>query len=334
MSRTFLVHPFERALLGGKLFDSPYGVLRDLFARAGIELATSDRHDLASAEKVLLFNYDRAFHDRCLVAGLQPEQLVLFTFEPPVVMPAHGDAALWARFGCVFVHDDRLVDGVRRFKLRYPQAQAPMTHLPAFEDRRFLTLINANKYSSEPGELYSARRRAIRWFEAHEPGFDLYGYGWADGGPRLTRHAVRGTRRARRLWKLLRYARTGRRPYASYRGSVEDKRETLCRYRFSICFENQGNLPGYVTEKVFDCLVCGTIPIYLGAPNITDHVPADCFIDMRRFGSFAKLSQHLHELDAAEVEALRSSGAAFIRSSAFDAWRPEGVFGAIVDALR
>ena len=50
--------------------------------------------------------------------------------------------------------------------------------------------------------------------------------------------------------------------------------------QFALCFENS-ILKGWVTEKIFDCLFTGTIPIYLGAPEICGHVPAECFIDMR-----------------------------------------------------
>ncbi|KNA06667.1 hypothetical protein SOVF_178890 [Spinacia oleracea] len=51
-----------------------------------------------------------------------------------------------------------------------------------------------------------------------------------------------------------------------------DKVETLKRYRFSLAFENS-NEEDYVTEKFFQSLVAGTIPIVVGAPNIQDFAP-------------------------------------------------------------
>lgn len=54
--------------------------------------------------------------------------------------------------------------------------------------------------------------------------------------------------------------------------SVEDKLGTLRHFRFALCFENCV-FPGYVTEKVFDCFLSGCVPIYLGAPDITDFIP-------------------------------------------------------------
>ncbi|KDP42274.1 hypothetical protein JCGZ_01598 [Jatropha curcas] len=52
-----------------------------------------------------------------------------------------------------------------------------------------------------------------------------------------------------------------------------DKLETLKHYKFSLAFENS-NEEDYVTEKFFQSLVAGTIPVVIGAPNIQDFAPA------------------------------------------------------------
>ncbi|KAJ4716313.1 glycoprotein 3-alpha-L-fucosyltransferase A-like [Melia azedarach] len=52
-----------------------------------------------------------------------------------------------------------------------------------------------------------------------------------------------------------------------------DKVETLKRYKFSLAFENS-NEEDYVTEKFFQSLVAGTIPVVVGAPNIQDFAPS------------------------------------------------------------
>ena len=45
-----------------------------------------------------------------------------------------------------------------------------------------------------------------------------------------------------------------------------DKEAFLGQFRFSICPENT-DAPGYCTEKVFDAIASGTIPIYHGDRN-------------------------------------------------------------------
>lgn len=61
------------------------------------------------------------------------------------------------------------------------------------------------------------------------------------------------------------------------------KLEIFSKYKFVIAFEN-ALAPDYVTEKFFDPLIVGSVPVYLGAPNIMDFAPGDtCFIDVTQF---------------------------------------------------
>jgi len=54
-------------------------------------------------------------------------------------------------------------------------------------------------------------------------------------------------------------------------------------YKFVIAFEDVSDTD-YVTDKFYDLLLAGTVPIYLGAPNIEDFVPGDnCFVNVRQF---------------------------------------------------
>ena len=84
--------------------------------------------------------------------------------------------------------------------------------------------------------------------------------------------------------------------YPSYRGKITSKREILKRYKFSICYENARDIPGYITEKLFDCFFAGCVPVYLGAPNVTDYIPEDCFIDKRKFSDYSGLFDYLNQM--------------------------------------
>jgi glycoprotein 3-alpha-L-fucosyltransferase len=52
-----------------------------------------------------------------------------------------------------------------------------------------------------------------------------------------------------------------------------EKVEALKRYKFSLAFENS-NEEDYVTEKFFQSLVAGSVPVVIGAPNIQDFAPS------------------------------------------------------------
>jgi len=58
---------------------------------------------------------------------------------------------------------------------------------------------------------------------------------------------------------------------------IVNKEDGLCDYMFSIAIEN-GQYETYFTEKLLDCFATGTIPVYLGAPDIGNHFNMDGII--------------------------------------------------------
>jgi hypothetical protein len=83
------------------------------------------------------------------------------------------------------------------------------------------------------------------------------------------------------------------------------KLEIIAGYKFNLAFENAIG-QDYVTEKFFDPLVTGTVPVYMGAPNIESFAPGDkCFINTADFGNPRELAEyllHLHHDNAAYME--------------------------------
>lgn len=57
----------------------------------------------------------------------------------------------------------------------------------------------------------------------------------------------------------------------------DDKFEILYPYKYSIAIENS-YYNHYWTEKIADCFLSWTMPIYAGAPNITDYFPKESMI--------------------------------------------------------
>ena len=64
---------------------------------------------------------------------------------------------------------------------------------------------------------------------------------------------------------------SGPEPCAAHVGRCS-KHGVLRRYPFYLAYENS-NDADYVTEKVFDALESGVLPVYYGAPNVDDFVP-------------------------------------------------------------
>lgn len=53
------------------------------------------------------------------------------------------------------------------------------------------------------------------------------------------------------------------------------------QYKFIICFENS-HTEGYITEKIFNVFLSKSIPIYDGAPNITEYIVSGSYIPFNR----------------------------------------------------
>ncbi|MBB5754887.1 glycosyltransferase family 10 fucosyltransferase [Prosthecomicrobium pneumaticum] len=75
------------------------------------------------------------------------------------------------------------------------------------------------------------------------------------------------------------------------------KAAVIAAYPFCIAFEN-AIAPDYVTEKLYDPLLAGAVPIYLGAPNAPAFAPEGSYIDAGRFADMAALAAHLRRLTA------------------------------------
>jgi glycosyltransferase involved in cell wall biosynthesis len=74
--------------------------------------------------------------------------------------------------------------------------------------------------------------------------------------------------------------------------------DLLSRHTFGLVVENV-NADGYVSEKLYDCLMAGAIPLYYGNNNELVGVPPDMFADIRQFATSRALQAHLDTIDIA-----------------------------------
>ena len=268
-------------------------LLGDYGRRNGVEFVSSDSIDLSDADSFLFIDMpdlDNPYYQKAVSTG---KSLFLLVWESGIINPRNSDKRLHDDFKGVFTYDDTLIDDRKYFKVAYSFC-FPEAIPKVFESKKLCCLIAGNKSSTHPLELYSKRLDAIAWFEANQPDqFDFYGQGWTKIiPPRNILH------RAINKYPLLNKYLSVK--HACYRGEIVDKLEIYRKYLFSICFENARDLSGYISEKIFDCFFAGCVPVYWGATNISDYVPPDCFIDMRRFRDVSELHNHLVSINENE----------------------------------
>lgn len=247
--------------------------LKEVAQRKGYTLqATKDISDKKNVVAVVVFT---TMHiNQKLLQNLQQypkRKRILFLSESPLLQGWAHDSSITKHWGKVFTVLDNFVDNKKFFKYYYPQSSLQMIgDIPPFEQKKFCTLIAGNKdfCSKNKDGLYVQRRKTIKFFEdLHTNEFDLYGIGW------------------------------NKKKNPSYQGAIKNKTETLKHYKFCICYENIKNTYGYISEKIFDCLIAGCIPIYWGAANVTSYIPKNCFIDRRAFNSLSDLYRFLKKMN-------------------------------------
>lgn len=62
----------------------------------------------------------------------------------------------------------------------------------------------------------------------------------------------------------------------SYRGQCISKWKTVSRYKYSLVIENSTD-DYYISEKIFDALICGSMPVYYGSNKIFEVLPKEWF---------------------------------------------------------
>ena len=282
----------------------PFSLLFDRMRTLGFDLHTQDLCPPEDSE-IVIYNEMPTHPISCNVGAKK----ILLLFETEAIMPNNWNFDLHKNFDAIFTWNDCIVDNVKYFKLHFPY-HVPINHryyLSKHHAKAFV-MIAGNKMSSHTLELYSERLKTIQWFENAHPGdFDLYGNGWdlkTFTGPRL----VRALNRV----KILQRAFAESRP--SYCGRVESKLDTLSEYRFSVCYENVQSIPGYITEKIFDCFLSGSIPIYWGPPNIDRWIPRECFVNREDYPDHESLYLYAMGMTEGERQKYLDAALAFIYS--------------------
>lgn len=59
--------------------------------------------------------------------------------------------------------------------------------------------------------------------------------------------------------------------------AIADKWDGIAPYRYSIAVENS-SVPHYWTEKISDCFLACTMPLYFGAQNLAEYFPSESFV--------------------------------------------------------
>lgn len=329
-------------------------------AEAGIELASGDvalqrvkSGRWRAAEVQVIQEMDARHGQELCQLGAVPS--VLFMFESPLIAYRSVDHLMRSRVSfahCIGPQEIFKSTPAQRHsqhhRLSFPsywRNQLP-TQLP-WNQRKHAVLVAANKYWRErkwaavhnAGDAFRVLKQTVRkrlsstyqscWrLQLHDARLELlqvlglrnqvevFGRGWNDTQNMPYHHAER----------LARIRST-------FKGACDNKHDVLSHYKFAIAYENTA-YPGYVTEKAIDAIVAASVPVYLGAPDVTQHLPAETFIDARALGSADAIVEYMEQMTDTEAAAMIEAGQTFLRSPHGQRYTYEGFGEWIVSLVR
>jgi len=297
--------------------------LRDRCRRLGWDMQTAD--DLVQA------------FDACLMLDPSPAKLrscrddvlrrsVVQFCEPPDVCPQQYEDQhlrfLAPRCHTVYCCNRGLCDtyGFRQHAWYVDSYPGRANRIAPAKDRDGVCLIATNKFSRHPESQLAFRlslARAIAQDPELQRHFRLYGRDWLTGAGILRKHLPSSAVTDRVLGRVERKIPWNGVLKKVYRGVAATKGGVLSTARFNLIVENM-YWDGYVTEKIFDAFQFGCVPIYFGASDVQAHVPAELFIDGRRFAEPLEAIRFGLSLEEAELDRRIQAGQDWLRSADFN----------------
>ena len=307
----------EKRFFGNKIFQ-PYSgdpncwdwnvpsILKTIFEKNNFEISTQDIITEHNADIIIYTYYPKKIKKTNKLT-------VLIAMESIAVEKKLSSKKYLNQFDLAFTCNDMFVNNENIFKINFSFNKETINLNFKFKEK-FLSCFSANKLSNHQLELYSERVKAIEFFTKSEINFSLYGKGWDYAYNYPSKYAffkfLNHSKILRGLSKTIKYISQFNpilknmffKHYSSHKGYVDNKFDELKKFKFSICYENLLNNEGYITEKIFDCLRHGVIPIYLGANNISKYIPNDIYIDKSLYNNYYELEEFLVNLSEKECD--------------------------------
>jgi hypothetical protein len=111
-------------------------------------------------------------------------------------------------------------------------------------------------------------------------------------------------------------------------GEIENKHSIMLQSKYSLVIENS---PHFLTEKIFDSFINGSIPIYLG-PDLSEFgIPSNCYIQAPP--DCKKILELIANLEQGGSQELLLGIQDFLKSKEFEEFLGDSVYDQVVDQM-
>jgi hypothetical protein len=308
-----------------------YG-LKDPLARRLIleELEKLPSDNFASVS--ISFNHDPAF-------GVPSGDFkVLILWEPSAVMPWQYRQKSLNMFDLVIPMSvwraNRL--GLNQYAFHPYTFDAYYQSSPFNNRERNIVMINSAKFSSGNKSLYGLRRSVSRMLHENQIDYALYGTGWKMSRSMELRKrfvALKNSLQAGERISLGELTSDFWYQYPEFHGWVEDKFEVLSQFKLSLVIENEAD---WVTEKVFDSIVAGAVPIYVG-PDLSRDFPELNKCLLLADSNAESIIARIAEVQESELDDKRKSMLSFLNDqsdSGINFWSPQKQWTNVAEIIK
>lgn len=272
-----------------------YVALDRLARDAGIYMYTADLLPASEADVLVFMSQPSPAQSAAIRAQYPHLKMVLILLETSLGAAYCFNPRNHQSFDAVLTYKSELIDYKKYFPLKahayFPDRRRRGR---AYGDRRTACLVGTNRkmhhrsglmlarlgwrlslsdrldYMFCPGELITYRTKVGRSCVRHPAGdFDVIGEGW-DIDP-----ATRGKAAVPPAVSTLDY---------------------IGEYKFYFAFENHRAPDSLISERIWDALWGGAVPVYMGNPNIRECVPKECFVDAGSFCNADAMIDHIYAM--------------------------------------
>lgn len=244
---------------------------------------------------------------------------LLFVFEPQAVNPRQYKLKTRSKYGSSIIGSERhrRMPSDRLIRLgTLPKIEKYSVALSKQREREAgsIGILNENKFSFTPKNLYKFRWRTIADLSKSGLIVDLGGKNWEQGwGWHLKQQLLTLAVTVQNACAIDLFQFHGPLPRSTkirLHGRVESELEFLSKFDFCLVIEND---PDYVSEKLFNAVMAGGVPLYVGPPLAEFDIPQEVVVEMGNANaSFAEVIQSLSE---SKKDALRNAGRKWLGDS-------------------
>lgn len=339
MSIKYAVTGSAKPLIDSKI---QYSELKNALNKLGM-LETS----LEKCGYLIFVNFNKKSYKKYKKLGGNLENLVLIRLEPIAILPMQYKKSIERKFGLIIDPGGIIKSNLQSNFLGWPYKYHHNPSRPKVNDPNFdsaltsaiesnffnynswnkrknkLVLIAANKVSATSNSNYKLRRKIAKQMGIQE--IDIYGGLWNSSWLHKVSH---------RLSVGLHAIRVGYFPnlfalygglfskYRNYLGEPANKHLINKEYKYSLVIENSSN---YCSEKIFDAMINGSIPIYVGPKNSEILLPENLFYSCD--GSVNEIRKILKSTTDKEVDGMLIAMRNFLCSQNFtENWLSDKVY--------